>query len=84
LHWPGPDTATQPALDGSYRCCLARLAADYPLTSAPHYAGSGHPGSYRLADGTWHAADIGPTGQADRVLMRPGGCPALPCFCPTK
>lgn len=60
----------------------ARRAADYPLTPAPRYAGSGHPGSYRLADGTWHTADIGPTGQADRVLMRPEALSGFALFLP--
>ncbi|MGY3089873.1 outer membrane biogenesis lipoprotein LolB [Hymenobacter sp. UYAg731] len=29
---------------------------DYPLTPAPRYATGGHPGTYRLPDGSWHPA----------------------------
>ena len=45
--------------------------SDYPLAPAPRYGGCGHPGSYRLPDGSWHAAEVyGPNVQ-DRVRLRP-------------
>ena len=44
---------------------------DYPLALAPRYGDSGHPGSYRLPDGSWHPAEVfGPNVQ-DRVRLRP-------------
>ena len=45
--------------------------ADYPLTPAPRYVGSGHPGTYRLPDGSWHAAEIFGPDMADRVRLQP-------------
>ncbi|MCI1189465.1 hypothetical protein MON38_18745 [Hymenobacter sp. DH14] len=45
--------------------------ADYPLTPAPHYATGGHPGTYRLPDGSWHPAEIFGPDMADRVRLRP-------------
>ena len=49
----------------------ATRPADYPLTPAPRYATSGHPGTYRLPDGTWHAAEIFGPDLPDRVRLRP-------------
>ncbi|MDQ2792500.1 MAG: hypothetical protein M3Y12_00620 [Bacteroidota bacterium] len=76
LRQPRPSAATG---EGS---ASAIRPATYSLAPVPRYVGSGHPGSYRLADGIWHTADIGPTGQADRVLMRPEGIADFVLFLP--
>lgn len=44
---------------------------DYPLTPAPRYATSGHPGTYRLPDGSWHPAEVFGPDLLDRVRLRP-------------
>ncbi len=55
---------------------------DYPLASAPRYGGIGHPGSYRLPDGSWHPAEVyGPNVQ-DRVRLRPDNLTDYAVFWP--
>jgi hypothetical protein len=55
---------------------------DYPLTAAPRYAGNGHAGTYRLPDGSWHAAEIFGPDMADRVRLRPENLPDYAVFWP--
>lgn len=45
--------------------------ADYPLAPAPRYATSGHAGTYRLPDGSWHSAEVFGPDLPDRVRLRP-------------
>ena len=65
LRNPRPATST-----GATTPSTSRLA-DYPLTPAPRYATGGHPGTYRLPDGSWHSAEIFGPDMADRVRLRP-------------
>ena len=49
----------------------ASRPADYPLAPAPRYAASGHAGTYRLPDGSWHPAEIFGPNLPDRVRLQP-------------
>ena len=62
----------------------ASRPADYPLTPAPRYATSGHPGSYRLPDGSWHPAEIFGPDMADRVHLRPENLTDYTVFWPSE
>lgn len=65
LRNPRPATATRAITPSASR------PADYLLAPAPCYATSGHPGTYRLPDGSWHAAEIFGPDLPDRVRLRP-------------
>lgn len=73
---PRPTAAT-----GTITPPTGRLA-DYPITPAPHYATGGHPGTYRLPDGSWHPAEIFGPNMADRVRLRPENLPDYAVFWP--
>lgn len=60
----------RPAATGIVTPSTTHLA-DYPLSFAPRYATGGHPGTYRLPDGSWHPAEIFGPHMADRVRLRP-------------
>ena len=57
---------------------------DYPLSALSTANFYSQPGSYRLADGTWHAADVHPPHHADRVLLRPEGQREFSTFFPRE
>ena len=57
---------------------------DYPLAAPSTAHFYSQPGSYRLADGTWHAADIHPPHHDDRVLLRPEGQREFTMFFPRE
>ncbi|GAB3870704.1 hypothetical protein GCM10028824_19650 [Hymenobacter segetis] len=57
---------------------------DYPLTPAPRYATGGHPGSYRLPDGSWHPAEVYGPNMPDRVRLRPENLPDYALFLPNE
>ena len=57
---------------------------DYPLAPAPRYASSGHPGRYRLPDGSWHSAEVYGPHMADRVRLRPENQPDYAVFLPNE
>ncbi|MBU6123066.1 hypothetical protein [Hymenobacter siberiensis] len=60
----------------------ATRPADYPLASAPRYAASGYPGTYRLPDGSWHPAEIFGPDLPDRVRLRPDNLTDYAVFWP--
>ena len=57
---------------------------DFPLTPAPSYGQSSHPGRYRLPDGSWHAADVYGPQMADRVRLRPENLTSYAVFLPSE
>jgi hypothetical protein len=57
---------------------------DYPLTPAPRYATGGHPGTYRLPDGSWHPAEVYGPDMPDRVRLRPENLPDYALFLPSE
>jgi hypothetical protein len=57
---------------------------DYPLTPAPRYATGGHPGTYRLPDGSWHPAEIFGPNMPDRVRVRPENLSDYALFLPSE
>ena len=57
---------------------------DYPLAPAPRYATGGHPGTYRLPDGSWHPAEIFGPNMPDRVRLRPDNLPEYALFLPSE
>ena len=57
---------------------------DYPLIPAPRYATSGHPGTYRLPDGSWHPAEIYGPDMPDRVRLRPENLTDYAVFWPNE
>lgn len=61
----------RPAAASGTTTPLPGRPADYPLAPAPRYATGGHPGTYRLPDGSWHPAEIFGPDMADRVRLRP-------------
>lgn len=60
----------RPATTGGATPSASRPAY-YPLAPAPRYATSGHSGTYRLPDGSWHPAEIFGPNLPDRVRLRP-------------
>ena len=76
-----PLRTSRPAATGS-TTPSANRPADYPLTSAPHYATSGRPGTYRLPDGSWHSAEIFGPDLSDRVRLRPDNLTDYAVFWP--
>ena len=57
---------------------------DFPLAPAPRYGQTPHPGSYRLPDGSWHAADVYGPHMADRVRLRPESLTDYAVFLPSE
>ena len=57
---------------------------DYPLAPAPRYATAGHPGTYRLPDGSWHPAEIFGPDLPDRVRLRPENLTSYAVFLPNE
>ena len=64
-----PLRAPRPVAAGA--ATAASRPTDYPLGPAPRYAASGHPGTCRLPDGSWHPAEIFGPDLPDRVRLRP-------------
>jgi hypothetical protein len=57
---------------------------DYPLTPAPRYATGGHPGTYRLPDGSCLPAEIFGPNMPDRVRLRPENLSDYALFLPSE
>ena len=74
---PAPRTA-----EAGYSAVIS--THDYPLTPAPRYATGGHAGSYRLADGSWHTADVYGPHMPNRVRLRPESLANYAVFWPRK
>ena len=70
-----PGTGTTPSTSQSH---------DFPLTPAPRYGQTPHPGSYRLPDGSWHAADVYGPHMPDRVRLRPENLTDYAVFLPNE
>ena len=76
LRIPRPSAATGATTPSASR------PADYALTPAPRYASSGHSGTYRLPDGSWHPAEVFGPNLPDRVRLRPDNLTDYAVFWP--
>ena len=76
LRIPRPSAATGATTPSASR------PADYVLTPAPRYASSGHSGTYRLPDGSWHPAEVFGPDLPDRVRLRPDNLTDYAVFWP--
>ena len=76
LRTPRPSAATGATTPSASR------PADYALAPAPRYAGSGHAGTYRLPDGSWHPVEVFGPDLPDRVRLRPDNLTDYAVFWP--